>query len=160
LTEAITLAVVGSFLPVLTPVVGVVALPVALAVSLVGAVVGITGEFVSLPLGFSGPLAGCMGAEALGFDARTGHKRGAAVATPQGVVHGFLLTEATNLPKEPLRRRKNTNHIQSRRGRKSRVYTWGEGEEEPGGPFSQCCAWFTFSVLRVVLFLAGVNTLH
>jgi hypothetical protein len=62
-----------------------------------------------------------MGAEALGFDARIGHKRGATVATPQGVVHGFLLTEATNLPEGLQRRRKNTNHIQSRRGRKSRV---------------------------------------
>jgi len=98
-----------------------------------------------------------MGAAALGFDAGMGHKRGAAVATPQGVVHGFLLTEATNLPKGPQRRRKNTNHLQSRRGRKSRVYMGSEGEEEPGGSFSQCCAWFTFSVLKVVLFLAGVN---
>jgi hypothetical protein len=121
LLEPITLAIVGSFLPILTPVVRVLALPVALAVSLVGAVIGVTGEFVSLPLGFSGPLTGLLGTEALGFDAGIGHKRGAAMATPQVVVHGFLLTEATTLPKGLQRRRKNKNHIQSRRGRKSRV---------------------------------------
>jgi hypothetical protein len=121
LLQPIAFAVVGSFLPVLTPVVGVLALPVALAVSLVGSVIGVTGQFVSLPLGFSGPLTGLMGAEALGFDAGIGHKQGAAVGTPQGMVHGFLLAEATNLSKGLQRRRKNKNHIQSRRRRKSRI---------------------------------------
>jgi hypothetical protein len=99
LTSAIAFAVVGSFFPVLTPIVGGLALPVALAVSLIGSVVGVTGQFVALPLGFSRPLTGFMGAEALGFDPGMGHKKGAAVGTPQGVVHGFLLTEATNLSK-------------------------------------------------------------
>jgi hypothetical protein len=96
-------------------------LPMALAVSLMGSVVGVTGQLVALPLRFSGQLAGWMSAEAWGLDAGIGHKRGAAVGTSQGVVHGFLLTAATNLPKRLRRGRKNKNHIQSRRGSKSRV---------------------------------------
>src|SRR5262249_9262172 len=109
------------FLPVLTPVVGVLALPMSLAVSLVSSVIGIAGELVSLPLGFSSPLTGFTGAEALGFDARIGDKMDAAMGASTGVVHGFLLGGATNLPKGLHRRRKNTNQIQSRGGRKSRV---------------------------------------
>ena len=61
-----------------------------------------------------------MGAEALGFDAGIGHKRGTAVATPQGMVHGFLLTEATNLPKGP------------QRGGRIRTISEVEGEEKAG----------------------------
>jgi hypothetical protein len=121
LQQPVPFAVSRPSLAILAPVLGMLVLPVALAVSLIGSVVGVTGQFVALPLRFSGPLAGWMSAEALGLDAGIGHKRGAAVGTPQGVVHGFLLTEATNLPKRLQRGRKNKNHIQSRRGRKSRV---------------------------------------
>jgi hypothetical protein len=121
LQQPVPFAVRRPSLAILAPVLGMLVLPVALGVSLIGSVVGVTGQFVALPLRFSGPLAGWMSAEALGLDAGIGHKRGAAVGTPQGVVHGFLLTEATNLPKRLQRGRKNKNHIQSRRGRKSRV---------------------------------------
>jgi hypothetical protein len=121
LQQPVPFAVSRPSLVILAPVLGMLVLPVALAVSLIGSVVGVTGQFVALPLRLSGPLAGWLSAEALGLDAGIGHKRGAAVGTPQGVVHGFLLTEATNLPKRLQRGRKNKNHIQSRRGRKSRV---------------------------------------
>jgi hypothetical protein len=99
LQQPVPFAVGRPSLAILAPVLGMLVLPVALAVSLIGPVVGVTGQFVALPLRFSGPLAGWMSAEALGLDAGIGHKRGTAVGTPQGVVHGFLLTEATNLPK-------------------------------------------------------------
>ena len=91
LPHSIALAIVGSCLPVLPPVVGVLALPVSLAVSLVGSVIGIAGQFGSLPLGFSGPLTGFIGAEALGFDAGMGHKMGAAVGASPSMVHGTAL---------------------------------------------------------------------
>jgi hypothetical protein len=45
-------------------------------------------------------LTGLVGAEALGFDTRIGHKAAAAVGTSTLAVHGFLLYEAVDLGKE------------------------------------------------------------
>src|SRR5262245_27770790 len=101
-------------LTILAPVLGMLALPGALAVALVGLVIRIGRQFVALPLCFSGPLTGFVGAEALGLDTRIWQKRTVAMGTSTGVVHGFLLGEATNLPKGLQRWRKNTNHIQSK----------------------------------------------
>jgi hypothetical protein len=44
-------------------------------------IIGIGGHLVSLPLGFSGLLAGLLGAEALGLDTGIGHKATPAVGT-------------------------------------------------------------------------------
>jgi len=77
----------------------VLALPGIPRISLIGLIIGISGHLVSLPLGFSGLLAGLVGAEALGFDTRIGHKAAAAVGTSTLAVHGFLLCEAVDLEK-------------------------------------------------------------
>jgi hypothetical protein len=74
-------------------------LPVALGISLVGLVIGISGHFVALPAGFSGPLTGLVGAEPLALDPGIRQKTTAAMGTSDGAVHGFLLREATTLAK-------------------------------------------------------------
>jgi len=121
LQNPVSFAVIGSFLSVSAPVMGMLALPVSLAIFLVGLVIGITGQLVSLPLGFPGPLTGFVGAEALGFDPGIRSKMTTAMDASMGVVHGFLQSEATTLTKRLERIRKNKNQNQSRCGRKSRL---------------------------------------
>ena len=99
LQQSIAFAVIGPPLTVVAPVVGVLALPGVLGVSLIGLIIGIGCHLVSLPLGFSGLLAELVGAEALGFDARIGDKAAAAVGTSTLAVHGFLLCEAVDREK-------------------------------------------------------------
>jgi hypothetical protein len=50
-----------------------------------------------LPLDFSSALAGCIGAEALGFNTGIGRKTAEAVGASALAVHGFLLCEAIDL---------------------------------------------------------------
>jgi hypothetical protein len=69
-------------------------LPVVLAVSLVGPVIGISSHFGALPLGFSGSLAGLVGAETLCLDPRIRQHETPTMGTVNGAVHGFLLHEA------------------------------------------------------------------
>jgi len=97
LQESIAFTVIGAPLTVVTPVVGVLALPRLPGVSLVGWIIGISGHLVALPLGFSSALAGVVGAEALGFDTGIGRKAAAAVGASTLAVHGFLLCEAVDL---------------------------------------------------------------
>ena len=73
--------------------------PGPLGLSLIGLIIGIGDHFVSLPRGFSGLLAGLVGAETLGFDTGIGHKVAAAVGTSSLGGHGFLLCEALDLAK-------------------------------------------------------------
>ena len=74
-------------------------MPLVLAIALVGAVIRVGSEFGTLPLGFSGPLAGLVGAEALGLNTGIRQKMTAAMSTSTSAVHGFLLSEAINLAK-------------------------------------------------------------
>jgi hypothetical protein len=83
--------------PILLPVLGMLGLPAALALALVGLVIGISGQCVALPEGFSGPLASLVGTEPLTFDPRIRQKTTATMGTADGAVHGFLLREAGNL---------------------------------------------------------------
>lgn len=99
LQKSIAFAVIGPPLTVVTPGVWVLVLPSVPGVSLVGLIIGIGGHLVSLPLGFSGLLAGLLGAEALGLDTGIGHKATPAVGTATLAVHGFLLCEAVDLQK-------------------------------------------------------------
>ena len=94
LQQSIALLVIRSPLAIATPVVAILVLPGPPSLSLIGLIIGISGHFVSLPLGFSGLLAGLVGAEALGFDTGIGHKVAAAVGTLTLGGHGFLLCEA------------------------------------------------------------------
>jgi hypothetical protein len=71
--------------------------PGVLSGSLVGLIIGIGGHLVALPLGFSGSLAGLVGAEALVLEAGIGHKATPAMGTATLAVHGFLLYEAVDL---------------------------------------------------------------
>ncbi len=97
LQESIAFAVIGPPLTVVAPVVGVLVLPRVLSISLIGLIIGIGSHLVSLPLGFSGLLAGLVRAEALGFDTGIGHIAAAAVGTSTLAIHGFLLCEAVDL---------------------------------------------------------------
>jgi hypothetical protein len=72
-------------------------LPRGLGGSLVGWLSGSGGHLVSLPRGFSRPLAGPVGAESLGLAPGLGHKAAPAVGTSTVAVHGFLLGEAVDL---------------------------------------------------------------
>ena len=74
-------------------------LPALWAVSLVGPVIRIHGQFGTLPLGFSGPLAGLVRTETLGLGTGIRHKETPAMDTAHGAVHGFLLREAVLLTK-------------------------------------------------------------
>jgi hypothetical protein len=96
LQKPVAFAVIRTLLAILAPVLGMLMLPALLAVSLVGPVIGIGGQFVSLPLRFSGPLAGLVGAEALGLNTGIRQKMTAAMSTSTSAVHGFLLSEAIN----------------------------------------------------------------
>ena len=68
LQKPVAFTVIGTLLAILLPVMGMLVLPAALAVALVGLVIGISGHFVARPAGFSGPRAGLVGAEALALD--------------------------------------------------------------------------------------------
>ena len=99
LQKSVACAVIRTLLAILAPVLGMLLLPAVLAVSLVGPVIGISGQFVSLPLGFSGPLAGLVGAEALGLNTGIRQKMTAAMGTLTSAVHDFLLSEAITVAK-------------------------------------------------------------
>ena len=99
LQQPIAFAVIGSPQAIRTPIVVVLLLPRVLGVALVGLIIGIGSHLISLPLGFSGLLAGFVGAEALGFDTRIGRIAAAAVGASTLTVHGFLLCEAVDLEK-------------------------------------------------------------
>jgi len=96
-TATLDLGLISPLQAILPPVVGMPVLPRVLGVSLVGLIIGIGGHLVSLPLGFSSPLAGSVGAESLGLDTGMGHKAAPAVGTSTVAVHGFLLCEAVDL---------------------------------------------------------------
>ena len=96
LQQSIAFPVIGARLAILTPVVRMSGLPSSLARLLVGLVIGIGGHLVSLPLGFSGPLAVRLGAESLGLDSGIGHNKASAMGTSNLGVHGFLLSEAVD----------------------------------------------------------------
>jgi hypothetical protein len=76
---------------------GVAFVPASLSLSLVGPVVWIAGHFVSLPTGLSGPLAGLVGTEPLGFDTWIRQKKTPAMGTSNVAAHDFLLSEAMTL---------------------------------------------------------------
>jgi hypothetical protein len=99
LQQPIACAVIGTFLAILAPVLGMLVLAAVLAVALVGLVIGISGHFVALPLRFSSPLANLVGTEALRLDPRVRHKMTVTMSTSLGAVHGSLLSEAINLAK-------------------------------------------------------------
>jgi hypothetical protein len=144
LQQPVAGTVIGTHLAILAPVLGMLVLPVALAVSLVGLVIGISGHFVALPAGFSGPLAGLVGTEPLVLDPGIRQKTTAAMGTADGTVHGFLLREATTLAKRPQRGRIRTTtkaDAEGKAGNRDEI----SGEEKPRGRFSERCPWFTFS---------------
>jgi hypothetical protein len=90
LQKPVTFAVIHPLLAILAPVLGMLVLPAVLAVSLVGPVIGIRGPFGPLLLGFSGPLAGLVGAETLRLDPGIRQHETPAMGTSNGAVHGFL----------------------------------------------------------------------
>jgi hypothetical protein len=97
LQQSVAFTVVGTLVAILTPVLGMLALPALLAVALVGSVIRIGGHFVALPLRFSGSLAGRLRAEPLGLGTGIRHKETPAMDTAHLAVHGFLLREAVLL---------------------------------------------------------------
>ena len=94
LQQPVTFAVIRTLVAILAPVLGMLVLPAVLAVALVGPVIGIRGQFGTLPLGFSGALAGLVGAETLRLDSGIRQHETPAMGTANGAVHGFLLREA------------------------------------------------------------------
>jgi hypothetical protein len=94
LQQPIAFPVVGTLLAILAPVLGMLVLPVVLAISLVGSVIRIGGKFGTLPLGFSRALAGLVGAETLRLNPGVRQHETSAMGTANGAVHGFLLREA------------------------------------------------------------------
>jgi hypothetical protein len=84
----------GMLVPILAPVLGRLMLPALLAVSLVGLVIRLRGQFGTLPLGFSSPLAGLVGTETLRLHPGIRQHETPAMGTANGAVHGFLLREA------------------------------------------------------------------
>jgi hypothetical protein len=97
LQKPIAFPVIGPPQAILPPVVGMPVLPRVLGVSLVGLIIEIACHLLALPLGFSGLLAGLVGAKALGFDTGIGHKVAATAGTSTLAAHGFLLCEALDL---------------------------------------------------------------
>jgi hypothetical protein len=97
LQKSIALTVIWVLVAVVTPVSAMLMLPSEPSVSLVGLIIGIACHLIALPLGFSGLLAGLVGAKALGFDTGIGHKAAATVGTSTLAAHGFLLCEALDL---------------------------------------------------------------
>jgi hypothetical protein len=157
LQKPVAFTVIGARLTILAPVLGMLVLPASLAISLVGPVIGISGHFVALPAGFSGPLAGLVGTEPLALDPGIRQKTTAAMGTSDGAVHGFLLSEATNLAKRPqIGRIRTTTKADAEGKAGNRDET--RGEEKPRGRFSERCPWFTFSPVILAHILAGDNT--
>src|SRR5438445_624893 len=97
LQQPVPFAVIRSLLAILAPVLGMLVGPALLAVSLVSSVIGVHGQFGTLPLSFSGPLTGLVGTETLCLNSGIRQKTTAAMGTADGAVHGFLLREAGNL---------------------------------------------------------------
>jgi hypothetical protein len=95
--QPVAFAVIGTLLAILAPVLGMLVLPVLLAVALVGPGIEISGQFGTLPLRFPGPLANLVGAETLGLDPGLRQKMTATMDTSTGAAHGSLLNEAVNL---------------------------------------------------------------
>jgi hypothetical protein len=93
LQKPVPFAVICPPLAILPPVLGMPLLPLVLAISLVGSVIGVGGEFGPLPLSFSRALAGLVGAETLRLRPGIRHKATSAMGTANGAVHGFLLRE-------------------------------------------------------------------
>ena len=112
LQESIAFPVIWSPLTILAPVIAMPLSPDAVAVSLVGLVIGIGGHLVALPLGFSGLLARLGGTKTLGLDTGVGHKTTPTMGTASLAAHGFLLSEAVHLKLGFSR--KNKNQIQRR----------------------------------------------
>jgi len=100
LQQPIAFTVRGTLLAIFAPILGMLVLPALLAVALVGPVIGIGGHFVTLPLCFSGPLAGLVRTELLGLGTGIRHKATPAMDTAYRAVHGFLLREAVSLKME------------------------------------------------------------
>jgi hypothetical protein len=94
LPQSVAFAVIRSFLAIRTPILGMLVLPAVLAVSLVGPVIGISSHCGALPLGFSGPLAGLVGADTLRLDPGIRQHETPAMGPANGAVHGCLLHEA------------------------------------------------------------------
>ena len=99
LQQPVAFAVIRTLLAILAPIMGMLVLPALLAVSLVGLVIGIGGQFVSLPLGFSRALAGLVGAETLRCDPGIRQPETPTMSTAHLAVHGFLLCEAVAFKK-------------------------------------------------------------
>ena len=97
LQKPIAFTVSGVSLAILTPVGAVPVLPGLPRVSLVSLIIGIGGQLVALPLGFSSPLARRVRTESLGFATRIGHKVAPTMGTATLAIHGFLLCEAVDL---------------------------------------------------------------
>jgi hypothetical protein len=97
LQEPVPFAVIHTPLAILAPILGMPLLPLVLALALVGSVIRIGGHFVALPLRFSGPLSGLLGAEPLGLGTGIRHKETPAMDTAHLAVHGFLLRAAVLL---------------------------------------------------------------
>src|SRR5262245_34249175 len=97
LQQPIAFPVSGPPQAILPPVAGMPVLPRLLGVALVGLIIGIGGHLLSLPLGFSGPLAGLVGAESLGLNTRMRHKAAPTMGTLTLARHGVLLCEAVDL---------------------------------------------------------------
>lgn len=91
LQQPVAFAVIRPPAAIVAPVMGVLVLPIALAVFLIGPVIRITGQFVALPLGFASPLADPVRTVPLGFDPRIGDTKTAAMGTSKFAVHGILL---------------------------------------------------------------------
>ena len=158
LQQPIAFAVIRTPLAILAPVMGMLVLPAVLAVSLVGPIIGIRGEFVTLPLRFSGPLAGLVGQKRWVLTRGFGSTRhwqwaqrmvrfmASSCAKPAIAKNGFY--------------RKNKNYNQSRCGRKYTIEKCEKREEKLCGQFSERCPWFTFSPVILADFPAGDNTPH
>jgi hypothetical protein len=107
LQNPIAFTVSGVLLTILAPIIRVAFSPGALAISLIGLIIGIGGHLFSLPLGFPGLLTRLGRTEALGLDAGIGHKTTPTMGTANLAIHGFLLSEAVHLKRGFSRKNKN-----------------------------------------------------
>ncbi len=134
LQNPVALSVIRMPLAILAPVMGVAFAPASLSVSLVGPVVS-GGHFVSLPTGLSGPLAGLVGTEPLGFDTWIRHKKTPAMGTSNVAAHDFLLSEAMTLSK----------CVQTGRARtKTKAHAEEKGIDIREGAKKKRGGWFNF----------------
>jgi hypothetical protein len=97
LQQPVAFAVIRTLVAICAPVLGMLVLPAVLAVSLVGPVIGICGQFCALPPRFSGSLADLVRTELLGLGTGIRHKATPTMDTAYRAVHGFLLREAVSL---------------------------------------------------------------